>query len=233
MRPTLNAAILVAIIAGSLNINCAAMADETKPSDPLPPNNEKMWQAEAWAQDHNSPWLSEADSDVEKKKHKGPVRNFIKTVAKGTAKELGTSFEDMAKDMVLVFSVQDIDPYEQKGPPKNRAAIVLKFTMADGSSCFLRRFPDGSYAVEDGFADGTVLLPRRETRDYLVKYPNGVQGRMVKDNAGNITIYRPDKTVTTFSKTASGGYRAENTKFGYMGEARSDQTGLNYELGTW
>ncbi len=202
--------------------------------DPTPPKNEPMWQAEAWVRNKNSPWLTAADSDVEKTKHKGPVRNFIKSVAKGTAKELGTSFDDMAKDMVLVFSVQDIDPYDMsKGPPTNRPAIVMKFTMVDGTSCYLRRFPDGSYAVEDGFANGTVLLPRKENGDYLVNYPNGVQGRMVKGLDGNIKIYRPDNTITTFTKNASGGYAANNTKFGYMGEARGDDTGVQWEVGAW
>lgn len=202
--------------------------------DPTPPSFEQMWQAEAWVQNKVSPWLTPSDADVEKKKHKGPVRSFCKAVAKGTAKELGTSFSDMAKDMVLVFSVQDIDPYDQsKGPPPNRPAIVLKMNLVDGSSCYLRRFPDGSYAVEDGFANGTVFLPRKETRDYLVKYPNGFQGRMVKTPDGNITIYRPDRTETTFTKNASGGYTAQNTKLGYLGEARPDSTGVNYEVGAW
>jgi len=197
--------------------------------DAVDPNQPKVWQAEVWAKDRNSPWLTAADSDSEKKKHKGPVRSLIK----GLGKELATSAEDMAKDMVLVFSVQDIDPYEQKGVPANRPAIVLKCNMVDGSSCYLRRFPDGSYAVEDGFADGTVLIPRKETGDYLVKYPNGVDGRMVKEPGGTIKIYRPDKTITTFEKTASGGYSVNNTKFGYMGDARPDRTGVNYEVGTW
>lgn len=202
--------------------------------DPTPPGKETMWQAEAWAESKTSPWLSAADSDVEKKKHKGPVRSFVKAVAKGTAKELGTSMEDMAKDMVLVFSVQDIDPYDQsKGPPPNRPAIVLKIQLVDGTSCYVRRFPDGSYAVEDGFANGTVFLPRKETRDYLVKYPNGFQGRMVKTPDGNIVIYRPDRTETIFKKNASGGYTATNSKLGYLGEARADDTGVNYEVGAW
>ncbi|MBS1957792.1 MAG: hypothetical protein JST89_26640 [Cyanobacteria bacterium SZAS-4] len=193
---------------------------------------DKVWQAEQWAQTRNSPWLSKDDAEQDKQKHKGPVRSFVKAVAKGTAKELGTSASDFAKDMVLVFSVQDIDPYEKKGPPKNRTAIVLKCNMVDGSSCYLRRFPDGSYAIEDGFADGTVLIPRRDTNDYLVKYPNGTRGRMVK-HGDDVTIFRPDNTTTTVEKTAAGGFSVRNTKFGYMGEARPDSTGINYETGQW
>jgi len=192
----------------------------------------KVWQAEEWAKTRNSPWLSKDDAETDKKKHSGPVRSLIKGVAKGTAKELGTSASDFAKDMVLVFSVQDIDPYEKKGPPKNRTAIVLKCNMVDGSSCFLRRFPDGSYAIEDGFADGTVLIPRFDSNDYLVKYPNGTRGRMVK-HGDDVTIFRPDNTTTTVEKTASGGFTVRNTKFGYMGEARPDSTGINYETGQW
>lgn len=192
----------------------------------------KVWQAEEWAKTRNSPWLSKDDAEQDKKKHTGPVRSLLKGVAKGAAKELGTSASDFAKDMVLVFSVQDIDPYEKKGPPKNRTAIVLKCNMMDGSSCYLRRFPDGSYAIEDGFADGTVLIPREETGDYLVKYPNNTRGRMVK-HGDNVTIFRPDNTTTTVEKTGSGGYTVRNTKFGYMGEAHPDSTGINYETGQW
>lgn len=192
----------------------------------------KVWQAEEWAKTRNSPWLSKEDGEQEKKNHKGPVRSLIKGIAKGTAKELGTSAVDMGKDLVFVFSVQDIDPYEKKGPPKNRPAIVLKFNMVDGSSCFLRRFPDGSYAIEDGFADGTVLIPREDAGDYLIKYPNNTRGRMVK-HGDNVTIFRPDNTTTTVIKTASGGFQVSNTKFGYMGEARPDSTGINYETGQW
>lgn len=193
----------------------------------------KVWQAEEWVAKKNSPWITPEDAETEKKNHKGPVRHFVKSVAKGIGKELAVSGEDLAKDMVLVFSVQDVDPYEVKSVPKNRPAIVLKFHMMDGSSCYLRRFPDGSYAVEEGFANGTVLIPRAESHDYLVKYPNGVQGRMVKTPDGTYHIYRPDKTITTIAKTASGGYTMSNTKFGYMGEARPDDTGVMYEVGAW
>ncbi len=220
------------ILVCSLLICPSAIMAQPGPSS-IETSTEKVWQAEEWVKSKNSPWLTAEDGETDKKKHKAPVRNFIKAVAKGTAKELSTSAEDFAKDMVLVFSVQDIDPYESKGVPKNRPAIMLQFNMADGSKCYLRRFPDGSYAIEEGFANGTVLIPRRESNDYLVKYPNGVNGRMVKDNTGNITIYRPDKTVTTVAKTASGGYSVSNTKFGYMGDARPDSTGLNYESGQW
>ncbi len=214
----------------ALSCQFSTLADTS--SEPAAPET-KVWQAEEWVKSKNSPWLNPADAETDKKKHKAPIRNFIKAVAKGTAKELSTSAEDFAKDMVLVFSVQDIDPYESKGVPTKRPAIVLQFNMVDGSSCYLRRFPDGSYAIEDGFANGTVLIPRKESGDYLVKYPNGVNGRMVKDNTGNITIYRPDKTVTTVAKTASGAFSVSNTKFGYMGDARPDSTGLNYESGQW
>ncbi len=77
-----------------------------------------------------------------------------------------------------------------------------------------------------------MLIPREESDDYLVRYPNGARGRMVK-HGDNVTIFRPDKTTTTVMKTMSGGYSVRNTEFGYMGEARPDSTGINYELGTW
>ncbi len=232
MRSSLIVILACASIVGSHSAACASGTVDHGEAANAADAQVKVWQAEEWAKTRNSPWLTKDDAETDKKTHKGPVRNFIKAVAKGTAKELGTSASDFAKDMVLVFSVQDIDPYEKKGPPKNRTAIILKFTMMDGSSCFLRRFPDGSYAIEDGFADGTVLIPRQDTNDYLVKYPNNTRGRMVK-HGDNVTIFRPDNTTTTVEKTMSGGYKVHNTKFGYMGEARPDSTGINYETGQW
>lgn len=232
MRSSLIVILACATVIGNQSGACASGTVDHGEAANAADAQVKVWQAEEWAKTRNSPWLSKDDAETDKKTHKGPVRNLIKAVAKGTAKELGTSASDFAKDMVLVFSVQDIDPYEKKGPPKNRTAIILKFTMMDGSSCFLRRFPDGSYAIEDGFADGTVLIPRQDTNDYLVKYPNNTRGRMVK-HGDNVTIFRPDNTTTTVEKTMSGGYKVHNTKFGYMGEARPDSTGINYETGQW
>lgn len=191
----------------------------------------KKWQAEEWVVNRTSPWLLPGEAVKQKEQHKGPVRSFVKSVAKGTAKELKTSMHNMAQDMVFVFSVQDIDPYE-KSAPTDKPAIVLKFNLVDGSSCFLRRFPDGSYAIEDGFADGTVLLPE-EGASFLVKYPNGVNGRLVRQSSNTTLVYRPDKTITTISKTNSGGYSVRNDKMGYIGEARPDRTGVHYELGEW
>jgi len=184
-------------------------------SDPAP-----LSQAEIWVKNREVPEFMQQNQEAKKKKT--PVRSFLKTVAKGTAKELGTSFSDMGKDMILVFSVQDIDPYEKKGPPKNKEAIVMKMQMLDGSSAYLHHFPDNSFAVEDGFADGTVLVPAGGN-EWTVKYPNNVQGKLVYGR-NKITIYRPDKTVTTFQKGASGSYEMSNTKFGYMGTARADDT---------
>jgi hypothetical protein len=188
-----------------------------------------LTQAEQWVQNRNAPWLQSADPATEKKSHKGPVKSLLK----GLGKELGASLDAMAKDMVLVFSVQDIDPYEVKSPPTNRPAIILKFNLIDGSSCYLRRFPDNSFAIEDGFADGTVMVPTDKPNEYIIKYPNGAKGRVVRQGTSTVTVYRPDKTVTTVSKTASGGYSVRNDQLGYMGEARPDRTGINYELGQW
>lgn len=191
----------------------------------------RVWQAEDWVKNRTSDSLlpgTQVDPAQQKKNHKGPVRRLVK----GVGKELGASMTDMAKDMVLVFSVQDIDPYEKKGPPKNKPAIVLEINLVDGSTCYLRHFPDGSYAIEDGFADGTVLIPGATRSEYTVKYPNGLQARMVSQGQ-TMTIYRPDNSTTTVTKTAAGGFTIRNTEQGYMGEARPDSTGLNYEMGQW
>lgn len=192
----------------------------------------KMWQAEDYVLHKTSAGLLPGEAVAQKEHHKGPVRSFMKAVAKGTASEFGADSKSMAEDMVFVFSAQDIDPYAKKGPPTDKPAIVLKFNLIDGSSSYLRRFPDGSYCIEDGFADGTVLIPN-EDNSYLVKYPNGAKGRLVRQPDGTTIVYRPDNTTTTISKTNSGGYSVRNSKLGYMGEARPDRTGVNYELGVW
>ncbi|CAN5448117.1 hypothetical protein BH11CYA1_BH11CYA1_37360 [soil metagenome] len=192
----------------------------------------KPWQAEEWVIKRTSPWLLPGEAVKQKKEHKGPVRSFAKAVVKGSASELKASMKGLSEDMVFVFSCQDIDPYK-KGPSVDKPCIVLKFNMVDGSACYLRRFPDGSYAIEDGFADGTVILPEASTGAYLIKYPNGVKGKLVRKANGSTVVYRPDKTITTIAKTNSGGYTVRNDKMGYMGEARPDRTGVHYELGEW
>jgi hypothetical protein len=193
----------------------------------------KKWQAEEWLSNRTSPLLLPGEAVKQKAQHKGPVRSFAKAVAKGSAKELKTSMRNMSEQMVFVFSAQDIDPFK-KSAPVNKPAIVLKFNLVDGSSCYLRRFPDGSYIIEDGFADGTVILPDgAESHAYIIEYPNGSKGRLVRKTNGTTVIYRPDKTTTTISKTNSGGYTVRNSKIGYMGEARPDRSGVHYELGEW
>jgi hypothetical protein len=213
--------------------------DRTQTSTPSTPvqggltHQSPMWQAEEWVLKRTSPWLLPGDAVKEKEQHKGPVRHFVKSVAKGTAKELGTSLHHMGQDMVFVFSCQDdLDPYDKSAPPSDKPAIVLKFNLVDGTACYLRRFPDGSYAMEDGFVDGTVIVPD-EKGTYLVKYPNGARGKLVRKTDGTIEVHRPDNSITTFSKTSSGGYTARNSTIGYMGEARPDRTGVHYELGEW
>jgi hypothetical protein len=178
-------------------------------------------EAEQWVKQRSIPAFMQ--QNAEEKKKKKPIRTFFKTVAKGAATELGTSMEDMGKDMIFVFSVQDVDPYAKKGPPSNKPSIVMQMAMVDGTIAYLHRFPDNSFAVEDGFADGTVMMPGNDG-DFIIKYPNHVQGRVVFQG-NQILIYRPDKTITTFKKTASGAYDVSNTKFGYMGTARADDTG--------
>ncbi|MFA6210048.1 MAG: hypothetical protein WC714_11545 [Candidatus Obscuribacterales bacterium] len=199
-----------------------SMAGQDTPSAPLS-------QAEIWVRDRFNPGGQSAAQMLQKKKH--PVRGFFKSVAQGAAQELGASAHDMAQDMVFVFSVQDIDPYDKTRAPSNKQCVVMEFTMVDGSTAYLHQFPDGSYAIENGFADGTVMVPTSPTH-YIIKYPNGVSGTVVRQN-DQITVYRPDHTVTTVKKEPSGNYRISNSKFGYMGEARPDDTGNQYGIGAW
>lgn len=174
----------------------------------------------------NRKWQAEmpdqpAEQD-QKKGKKHPVVSFMK----GVGKELATSADYMGKDMVLLFSVQDVDPYEKKAPT-NRPYELLTFRLIDGSRASLIKYPDGSGRIEGSFADGTVIIPTSD-REFLVKYPNGAKGRLVKTGS-DIKVYRPDKTVTTFKKGMSGGYSVSNNKLGYWGEAVPDRTGLRNE----
>lgn len=193
-------------------------------------SNRPLTQAEKWVQSRSMPGFILQDTG--KKKHKAPVRSFVKKAAKGLANEVAASAEGMAKDAILVFSVQDIDPYDKKGPPANRPAIVLEMTMVDGTTAYLHRFPDNSFAVEGGFADCTVMVPGKQG-EFIIKYPNHVQGRVEFQGSNTIIVHRPDNTTTTFSKTASGSYSVSNDKFGYMGTARPDSTGVQYEVDNW
>jgi hypothetical protein len=198
------------------------LAGQNAPAAPLS-------QAEIWVRDRFNPGGQSAAQLMQQKKH--PVKSFFKSVAKGTAQELGASAHDMAQDMVFVFSVQDIDPYDKTRAPSNKQCVVMEFTMVDGSTAYLHQFPDGSYAIENGFADGTVMVPTSPT-NYIIKYPNGVSGTVVRQS-DQVTVYRPDHTITTVKKEPSGNYRISNSKFGYMGEARPDDTGNQYGIGAW
>lgn len=162
---------------------------------------------------------------VEKKKN-GPV----KLVAKGVASELGSNASNMMKDAVFVFSARDIDPYDQ-GPPTNKPYTALEVRFIDGSLGSLIKYPDNSGKIVGSFLDGTIIAPiNRNT--FIVAYPNGVRGKMVKESDSQYKIYRPDDSVTTVKKTMSGDYSISNDKIGYMGTARTDQLGMQYEFNT-
>jgi hypothetical protein len=149
-------------------------------------------------------------------KKTGPLRYVLK----GLGNEAKASASDMGKDMIFVFSCQDIDPYEKK-TNKDKPYTALAIRMVDGSMSSLIRYPDDSARVEGGFADGTIVAPMGGNQ-YAVGYPNGTRGRLEKIPGGGCKVYRPDNTVTTLKKTASGGFSLRNTKFGYMGDAVPD-----------
>jgi hypothetical protein len=160
---------------------------------------------------------------VEKKKN-GPV----KLIAKGLASELGTNASDLMKDTVFVFSAKDVDPYDQ-GPPSDKPYTALEMRFIDGSQGSLIKYPDNSGKIVGGFADGTIIAPiNRNT--FIVAYPNGVRGKMVKESDSLYKIYRPDNSVTTVKKTMSGDFSMTNDKIGYMGTARTDQLGMQFEF---
>jgi hypothetical protein len=184
--------------------------------------------AEKWVLHRTEPWAQQAADERKAKKH--PVRKFVKTVGKGLAAEAHQTIADMGKDLVFVFSVQDIDPYDKSKPPMDKAAIVLEANLIDGSTAYLHHFPDNSFAVEGSFADNTVMIPTKPN-EFLVKYPNGASGRMVKLGSNEYKIYRSDNSVTTITKNPSGQYSINNDKIGFMGTAHPDETGLQYEMG--
>ena len=130
---------------------------------------------------------------------------------------------DMAKDMVFVFSAQDIDPYK-KSAPKDKPYTLATVSLVDGSICKLIKYPDNSGKVVGGFADGTIIAPLND-QTFVIGYPNGARGRMEKLPGGCFKIYRPDKTITTMTKDPAGRYSIRNNELGYMGEAAPDRSG--------
>ncbi len=156
-----------------------------------------------------------------------PVRKKHR-IMKGLAKDLGTSFGDMGKDMVLVFSVQDYDPYAQHSPPK-KPYVIGEASFNDGSRADIIKFPDNSVRIKGSVMDGTYLCPNA-TGGGTVYYPNGVQGTMKRLPNNGLEIFRPDKTTTTITKNGDGSYRITNDKTGYLGDINTDASGLNYEF---
>jgi hypothetical protein len=160
------------------------------------------------------------------KRKNGPIR----IVAKSLASELGTNSSDMLKDTVFVFSAKDVDPYDQ-GPPTNKPYTLLEIRYIDGSSASLIKYPDNSGKIVGGFADGTIIAPTGKNT-YIVAYPNGVRGKLVKVSGVEYKVYRPDNSITTIKQTSSGGYEITNDKIGYMGTARPDRLGMQFEFNT-
>jgi len=149
-------------------------------------------------------------------------------IIKGIGKDLGTSFSDMGKDLVLVFSVQDYDPYAQHSPPKG-PYVLGEARFNDGTSADIIKFPDNSLRVKGSVMDGTYACPDGKG-GATVYYPNGVQGTMKQLPGGGVEIFRPDKTITTIKKNMDGSYRISNDKAGYIGDINTDQSGFNYEF---
>jgi hypothetical protein len=166
------------------------------------------------------------ESEVPQKRKNGPLR----LIAKSLASEAGTESSDMLKDTVFVFSAKDVDPYD-KSPPSDKPYTLLEITYIDGSSASLIKYPDNSGKIVGGFADGTIIAPTAKDT-FIVAYPNGVRGKLVKISGSEYKIYRPDNSITTIKKTMSGGYEITNDKIGYMGSAQPDRLGMQFEFNT-
>ena len=175
-------------------------------------------------------WDEQAQEKQKKHSKKGPLRKAAGHTAGFLATGIGNSTEGVGRDLLFVFSARnDLDPYAGKAP-SNKPYEFASFRLVDGTMCSLTKYPDGSEKIVGGFADGTIIAPVHKDK-YVVGYPNGALGTMVKVGEKYI-IYRPDKTTTTVEKTASGNYKVHNSKFGYMGEGLADQTGLRYDFGS-
>lgn len=134
----------------------------------------------------------------------------------------------MLKDSVFVFSAKDFDPYNKK-PPTNKPYTLLEFEMIDGSKASLIKYPDNSGKIVGGFADGTIIAPV-SNNTYIMAYPNGARGKLVKVSGNEYDIYRPDKTVTRITKSSADEYEMQNSKLGYIGTARTDNMGMQFEM---
>ncbi len=175
-------------------------------------------------------WDAQQAQKEQKRSKRGPVRRAVRSSANFIGNEVGQTAQGIGRDLVFCLSVQDIDPYERKAPT-NKPYQVANFRTVDGGMCSLTKYPDSSCRVDGGFADGTIIAPTA-SNEYVVGYPNGARGKLVKTGS-QVKVYRPDKTVTTFEKTLSGNYKIHNSKIGYMGEGLVDQTGMRFDFGSF
>lgn len=159
---------------------------------------------------------------------KKPGHHPIRLVAKALASELGTDGSNMLKDSMFVFSAKDFDPYDKKAP-RNKPYTLLEMQMIDGSEASVIKYPDNSAKVVGGYADGTIIAPNGKST-YIVAYPNGARGKLVKVSGNEYDIYRPDNSITRITKTAGGDYEMSNSKMGYIGTARTDTQGMQFEM---
>jgi hypothetical protein len=159
-----------------------------------------------------------------KKKGVHPIR----LIAKAVTSELGTDASGMLKDSMFVFSAKDFDPYD-KTAPKNKPYTLLEMQLIDGSQASLIKYPDNSGKIVGGYADGTIIAPSGP-KTFIVAYPNGARGKLVKVSGNEYDIYRPDNTITRITKTAGGDYEMSNNKLGYIGTARTDTEGMQFEM---
>jgi len=148
-------------------------------------------------------------------------------VLKGLGKELKTSGVDLCKDLALVFSVQDFDPYEEKAP-SNKPYKAMEVQLVDGQTESIIRFPDGSLKIVGGFADGTVCAPMSKNI-FVIGYPNGARATMRRDSSQKWEIFRPDRSITVIENKGNSGFRIVNDKSGLIGNGRRDETGLTLD----
>jgi hypothetical protein len=170
---------------------------------------------------------AQPETTTEKPKRKESPLSYV---FKSLGSEAKANSSDMAKDMVFVFSAQDVDPYK-KSAPTDKPYTLLTCHLIDGSLCKFIKYPDNSGKVEGGFADGTIIAPL-DQNTFIVGYPNGARAKLEKLSGGGFKIYRPDGSITTMTKSESGRYSIRNSVLGYMGDAFPDRSGLQFEYKT-
>jgi hypothetical protein len=83
--------------------------------------------------------------------------------------------------------------------------------LIDGSTAYLRYFPDRSFCIKDGHADGNGMVPTpSKLGEFIIKYANEFKG-MSSARAPNPLLF----TDHNYIQENQGGYSIRNDKLRY------------------